>query len=66
MSLTYDKDDDLFFYLFLNTVGTSPVLLLYFQAISWPFSNRKNATHRILTAEIKIILGALEGNGANI
>lgn len=56
----------IFLDLSLNTVGTSPVLLLYFQVLSWLFSDKKNATHHILTAEIKIILGALEENGADI
>lgn len=63
VSLKCDKHDDCF-NLFLSVVGTSLVLLLYFKAVSWLFSNKKNATHHILAAEIKIIFGDLKGNSA--
>lgn len=38
MLLKQDKHDT--FHLFLNIVGTRPVLLLYFPVVSWPLSKR--------------------------
>lgn len=49
----------------LNTRDTSPVLLVYLQAASGLFSNKKDAFYHTLTAEDKNILVALEGNSAN-
>lgn len=49
----------------LNIIDTSPVLLVYLQAASGLFSNKKDAIYHTLTAEVKNILVVLEGNSAN-